>query len=105
MTRLSEAIFIKVVYVGHGAEILGKTHAIMSYGQEFVNLTDFVYECAYQKCVVYAVFDCCREIVKEIIVGIPPLDLLLKPYEGRLHILQSRRAGRMLEIEIKAEKH
>ena len=35
-------VILFVAYVGHGAEIYDKTHAVMSNGRDFVNLSTFV---------------------------------------------------------------
>ena len=87
-----------LVYVGHGVEINGKTHAVMSNGTHYYNLTDYVHACAYKNCLVYTVFDCCREIINPSSLPIK-VESSLQDFEGNLHILYTKRSGALFEID------
>ena len=63
-SRKGEAAMLFFVYVGHGAQIKGETHAVMESGREFINLHDFVICCARSNCLVLSAIDCCREAVE-----------------------------------------
>jgi hypothetical protein len=56
-----ESAMFFIVYVGHAVLLNGETHAVMSNGQEFINLKDYVLCCAKHECLVLGIFDCLRQ--------------------------------------------